>query len=98
MIMSPMDCNGGPREAPLRTRIHHEDLLPQDLTTVAGIPVTAPARTLLDLATCVSDEDLELAVGRALARGLTTRSELFGVMARYPKHRGVARMKALLRA
>jgi len=84
-------------EPPLRIRVHYDpDLLPEDVTTIDGIPVTTPARTLLDLATCSDDGELREAVQTALHRKLTTRAEIRAVIARYPRHRGGPRLKALL--
>jgi predicted transcriptional regulator of viral defense system len=66
------------------------------VTTLDGIPITTPARTLLDLATCVDDDELEQALANAIRRGLTTYEEIREVMGRYPRHAGVARLGALL--
>lgn len=77
-------------------RVHYDDLLPEDVTTIDGIPVTKPARTLLDLATCSDDHELEQALANALQRNLTTRSDILEVMARYPQHPGAPRLRALL--
>ena len=52
------------------------DLIPSDLTVVRNIPVTTPARTLVDVGLVVSDLDLEKILHRALHRGLTTIDEL----------------------
>ncbi|MDQ2679317.1 MAG: type IV toxin-antitoxin system AbiEi family antitoxin domain-containing protein [Actinomycetota bacterium] len=52
------------------------DLVPSDLTVVRSIPVTTPARALVDVGLVVSDLDLEKIVHRALHRGLTTIEEL----------------------
>lgn len=52
--------------------LHRGALRPADTTEVAGIPVTAASRTLLDLAGVVEEEDLEIAVDCALRRGLTS--------------------------
>ncbi|MFW6330353.1 MAG: hypothetical protein ACOC3J_01375 [Gemmatimonadota bacterium] len=82
---------------PLTIRIHHDHILPEDITTFEGIPITTPARTLLDIATSISDEELMAAVAMALDRGLTTRHEIRAVIDRYPEHRGGPRLRALLR-
>jgi hypothetical protein len=82
----------------LEIRVHYDpDLRPEDVTTVHGIPVTTPARTLLDLTTCLDDDQLEQALTKALQRGLTTYAELREVMARYPCHEGLARLGAILK-
>lgn len=47
-------------------------LLSVDVTTVDAIPVTAPARTLIDLAGCVDSNVLEEALDDALRRRLVT--------------------------
>lgn len=47
-------------------RIHRRsDLIPEDVTIVDGIPVTTPARTLLDLAARLSSVELEACVNAA---------------------------------
>lgn len=91
-----IDAEGG--QDPIRIRIHYENVLPEDVTTFQGIPVTTPARTLLDVATCLDDGDLEAAVENALAHRLATTDELFSVIDRYPEHAGRERLGALLLA
>lgn len=49
-----------------------------DVASVASIPVTRPARTLVDLATCVDETVLGEAVDDALIRRLTTLERLQG--------------------
>src|SRR3954447_22476709 len=44
---------------------HRGRLAPADMTVRNGIPVTSPARTLVDLAQSLSDEDLERVVRQA---------------------------------
>lgn len=56
--------------------LHRGALRPADTTEVAGIPVTAASRTLLDLAGVVEEETLEIGVDCALRRGLTSISYL----------------------
>jgi very-short-patch-repair endonuclease len=69
--------------------------LPSDEVTVAdGLPVTTPARTLLDLARYAEARELEQMAGWAERQGLTTREELLEVVAR---HRGRAGARALRR-
>lgn len=74
-------------------RVHYGDLHPEDVSTVYGILVITPARTLLDLASTVEPCELEQARVAALARGLTSPVELLEVMTR---HLGVPRLAALL--
>src|SRR5207245_1980991 len=58
---------------------------PHDVTTRTGIPVTTPARTLLDLAATVPQHDLRRALDEAEKRNLVTRRELEATLGR---HRG----------
>jgi len=50
----------------------------EDIPTVwrDGLPLTAPARTLLDVAVRLQPEQLSMAVGQALRRGLLTTEQL----------------------
>lgn len=57
-----------------------------------GIPVTTPARTLLDLASVVGTRELENAVARAEREGLVTLDVLREMLER---HRGAAGTRAL---
>jgi hypothetical protein len=82
----------------IRIKIHYDDLYPEDVTEIDGIPVTTPARTLLDLATVSVDRELSRAVAEALRRGLTNRTEILEVIARYPRHRGGRQLRALVDA
>jgi hypothetical protein len=45
-------------------------LHPDDVTTVAGIPVTSVSRTLIDLAEVMDREELRSAFGQAREKGL----------------------------
>lgn len=57
--------------------VHESRHLPRgDVTTIDRIPVTRPARTLVDLAGCVPQAVLEDAVDDALVRRLTTLARL----------------------
>lgn len=61
-----------------------------------GIPVTSPIRTLIDLATLLSPTALERAVNEADKSELTDPEELRSALDRYPRERGVARLRTLL--
>lgn len=64
-----------PPEVPLRC--HQSRLMnPPHVVTIRGIPVTAAARTLLDIAPLVSEEVLERALEDALRRGLVSMARL----------------------
>jgi very-short-patch-repair endonuclease len=67
-----------------------------DVTKLYGIPLTTAARTIVDLAACVSGRELEQAVAQSLARRLTTRAQLERLLARARGRRGGGRLRALL--
>jgi len=63
------------REPPSRNiRIHRSTIAAHEV--VDGIPVTTPARTLLDIADRVDDASLETLIDDAIARHLTTTASL----------------------
>jgi hypothetical protein len=45
-------------------------LHPDDLTTLDGLPITSPSRTLIDLAECLTEHELRAAFARARELGL----------------------------
>jgi very-short-patch-repair endonuclease len=73
------------------------NLHPHDVTRRHGIPVTAPARTLLDLATQLTRRDLARAVEEAQVLHLVTVASLNEQFDRYPKHRGTAALRKAIR-
>jgi very-short-patch-repair endonuclease len=79
--------------------IHRVRVLPADeITRVDGIPVTTPARTILDLAASLAARELERAVAEAIALRGTTPAELLA-LASSPRHAlrpGVCHVRALL--
>jgi len=78
-------------------RVHRARRLePADRTTRESIPVTAPARTLLDLAEVASARELERAMDGAESRRLVRRRALEELMARTPGRRGARALAALL--
>jgi very-short-patch-repair endonuclease len=88
---------GDDRRARSGIRVHRvADLDRCDVRRLGGIPVTAPARTILDLAAVVSTRELERAVAEAHARGLARRAELVALLARCPRRAGVAALRSLI--
>jgi len=67
---------------------------PTELRTRFGIPLTSPARTLLDLA-ATSTNELEQALAEGYAKHLVRRTELTALLANHPRHRGARRLRAL---
>lgn len=71
----------------------------QDRRHHRGIPVTSPARTLLDLAgTNLSDDRLRRAVREGLARKRVTVLQLVEILTRLPHRRGARRLAAIVAA
>lgn len=65
-----------------------------DVSLRAGVPVTAPARTLLDLAASLPPRALRRAVRHAQSLNLTSVREIAELIARSRGRRGVARLAA----
>jgi hypothetical protein len=64
-----------PSERRLRSElvvVHRGDVEVVDRRRIGPVPVTSPARTLIDLASVLDDEDLVAALEDAIHRGLTT--------------------------
>ncbi|HUF49649.1 MAG TPA: DUF559 domain-containing protein [Longimicrobiales bacterium] len=80
-------------------RIHRvRDLLPDEVTTIEGIRVTTPARTLLDIAGTLTSREVEQALAKALRTRLVTREEMCRMVERHPGYRGAALLRQLLDA
>ncbi len=78
-------------------RIHCVTKLdPRDVRRLKGIPITTPARTILDLAAVVPSRELERALAEASARRLVRRSELLSLIARVGPRPGVPALRAML--
>jgi very-short-patch-repair endonuclease len=70
-------------------RVHRTRALdPRDVTRRVGIPLTTPARTLIDLAAPLGPRSLARAIEQAEIQRLTTRSELAALQARSSGRRG----------
>jgi very-short-patch-repair endonuclease len=75
-----------------RTRPLHID----DVARVRGIPVTSPARTLMDLATVLEYRPLRRAVREAMGLRLVSLRRLSEVLARLRPRRGAAKFARVL--
>jgi very-short-patch-repair endonuclease len=86
------------RKSRPRAGIHvHYTALPSDeMTAVAGIPVTSPFRTLLDLAAVLRRRELERAFNELKVRRLTDVMSLAELLARHSGRRGSVNLRALL--
>ena len=72
------------------------DLRPADRTVRFGIPVTAPARTILDVAGVLGGSDLEHVVARAERDGLVDRKSLATLLQRFPGRPGTPALREIL--
>lgn len=76
--------------------VHHAERLADcDLGHCQRLPVTMPARALLEAACDLGLHETEKAVDEALALGLVDRPGLLAVLDRYPGHRGAKIIRQL---
>jgi hypothetical protein len=67
-----------------------------EVTSWKGIPVTSPARTLVDLAAVLSEADLALAFHHAAIRHHITPARVEDVLARRPNSPGAGKLRTVL--
>ena len=78
-------------------RVHRPRVLPDDeVTTLRGLPITTPARTLLDLAASARSATIAVAVDRAEQLRLIDFAELHALLERYHGRAGTPSLKAVL--
>lgn len=78
-------------------RVHRvDDLSEADSGERGGIPITAPARTLIDFASTTGAEEAERSIAEAFALKLVTEMQLRSAIERAPGRAGVARIQAIL--
>jgi very-short-patch-repair endonuclease len=70
--------------------------VPSDRAEVRGIPVTAPGRTVVDLAAILAGRELEQVVARAEREGLVTLGDLSSMLVRHRGRPGIPLLRALL--
>jgi very-short-patch-repair endonuclease len=85
----------GPRRRP-GIHAHRVRLEPDEITVEDGIPVTNPARTLFDLASVVTPQQLAHALNEAEIRRLTSPLPLDALIARHPRRKGSAALRRAL--
>lgn len=68
----------------------------EDMRWRSGMPVTSPARTILDLAGAVNSLDLEAALSAALRGNRVRLSQLDEVISRNPRAKGIGSLRKLL--
>ena len=89
---------------PGRDRLRHHGITvhvttqldPVDVRHRHGLPVTAPARTIIDAAPGLADRDLRWLVEELLVRRLVTLEDLAATVARHPRRSGTGRLRRIL--
>lgn len=80
-------------------RVHRvKDIDDRDVRRRNGLPVTSPARSLIDVAASASLTELDDVIAEARARRLIRDGELERVLERCERTRGAPRMRAFLKA
>lgn len=78
-------------------RVHRaRKLEPRDIRVRKGLPVTSPARTLLDEAEALTDRQLELEFDRAIVARIMRNDDVAELLGRTSGRAGAARLAALL--
>lgn len=77
---------------------HVTNLPADEFTSLAAIPVTTVPRTLLDLAAVLDHRGIERAMNEAEVQSYTDPLSLPALLARYPRRRGTAAIRAILAA
>jgi very-short-patch-repair endonuclease len=82
-----------------RTGIHlfNTDLPAGHVATKQGLPVTTAARTVIDLSRTLDFRAGVVAADSALQKHLTTKAELWSVIAQLPRRRGIAQAAEVIR-
>ncbi len=86
--------------APAGVKLHRSRILtPRDVRAHHGLPITSPARSLLDVAATLPDRDIERLLDEGLfALRLLTRVEIAELLARAGNHPGRARLTRVANA
>lgn len=78
--------------------IHRVPIPPQERMTRHGMPITTPARTILDLGAALDPPALEQVVAEAHRRGMASADNLHALMGCHPRGAGTRALRALLNA
>jgi very-short-patch-repair endonuclease len=87
---------GGRRRPGPGVRAHRVALAGDEVTRRDGLPITTPARTLLDLAACAEPRELERALAWADREQQLRGDDLAVLLARYPRRGGTRALRALV--
>lgn len=80
-------------------RVHQvREIWEDDIAERDGIPVTSPARTMLDLASVLSEHHLKRALAKAEVEGRLTHAQLRRQLERHPRARGRRMLERILDA
>jgi very-short-patch-repair endonuclease len=80
-----------------QVRVHRTSLIDRrDFTRRRNLPITTPARTLLDLAAVLDSRALEAAVAEAQVLRLVTFRQLQAILARAGRHPGALKLRRAL--
>lgn len=77
-------------------RLHRVSLEPDDVANLNGIPLTTPARTIVDLSAVLASRELESVVAHAERQNLIERRELLAQVTTRPGRPGAPLLRALL--
>ncbi|HZA90581.1 MAG TPA: DUF559 domain-containing protein [Solirubrobacterales bacterium] len=87
--------NPSPRRG---VRVHRVRSMGRDeVRTFKHVPITTPARTILDLAAEIPPRELEQAVAEAERRKLAEARHLLALVARYPRRHGTRALNRMLK-
>lgn len=90
---------GRHRKSPEGVRVHFLSALPRwELRRHHGLPITSPSLTILDLAGCLSTEELTRALNEARVLRIVTDQQLRATLDHHPQRRGARALRRLLDA
>lgn len=87
---------GGARRVPGVTVYRSSTLVRRDVRHRNGIPMTSPARSLIDLATVLPEQALRRAARQAQAMRLVTVREILDICDRLDGHRGAGKLRGVV--
>jgi very-short-patch-repair endonuclease len=76
--------------------IHRVRLAADEVSECDGVPATTPARAVLDIAADLSGRQLEQVIAKTLRDDPATEAAILLLIARYPRRRGVPRLRSIL--
>lgn len=92
------NLNGRRQRRGLRFHWHRDPLAPDEVTRLGPIPITTPARSLLDLAAVLSTRAVEQALEQAEILRLLDHAELAALLVRRHNQPGAAKLRAIASA